>query len=176
MQTLKYIYIICPPFCSGGPEALHQLCDALNKLGYDAKILYTNRMNHVLQAYSKYQVKITTSLQSIDSQTSLIVLPDCFLVKQLLAHRKIYINYKKYKTCIYMLSVDNIHPCIKHASTYAEKCNIVTKYLSKNNDYVWYLCQSEYANQFLSDINLDLNKCICTDYINDIFKSETKKK
>lgn len=74
-----------------------------------------------------------------------------------------------------MLSVDNIHPCIKHASTYAEKCNIVTKYLSKNNDYVWYLCQSEYANQFLSDINLDLNKCICTDYINDIFKSETKK-
>ncbi|WP_010581024.1 hypothetical protein [Liquorilactobacillus vini] len=40
MKKINRIYIICPYVKTGGPRSLHQLCNSLTKLGYDAGIVY----------------------------------------------------------------------------------------------------------------------------------------
>lgn len=66
---MKRTVIFSPFFETGGPEALHQLCDAINRLGGDAYIYYYEghpddtgwnpaECNQVVPAYAKYNIKI----------------------------------------------------------------------------------------------------------------------
>ena len=68
--------IVCPYFETGGPEALHQLCDAINNNGGNAYIwYYGEKYDSPHPAYSHYNIKLTTELQ--DEEQINIVLPEC---------------------------------------------------------------------------------------------------
>lgn len=71
----KKTIIVCPYFETGGPEALHQLCDTINNKGGDAYIWYYGEYHDSPHpAYAHYNVKLTTKL--IDEAEYNIVFPE----------------------------------------------------------------------------------------------------
>ena len=55
--------IVCPYFETGGPEALHQLCDAINNHGGEAYIWYHGEKHDTPHpAYAHYNIKLITEL------------------------------------------------------------------------------------------------------------------
>ena len=39
-MTIQHVRILCPPVVTGGPQALHQLAFALNRLGLPTQMAY----------------------------------------------------------------------------------------------------------------------------------------
>jgi len=113
-KKVQRIYLVCPPNVqTGGPEAMHQLCDKINssalKTEVSAFMLYIDDqrgrahfMNHAkpLAAYSIYpNIKVCSSLEDTDS--SLVIWPECWtnLIDSL--------QTGEYQKAIWWLSVDN---------------------------------------------------------------------
>lgn len=71
---MKYL-IYSPWWKSGGPEALHQLCSAINDLGGDASMFYDTGSNSVFPEYSHYNVKCVSQFQ--DDPTHVLIIPEC---------------------------------------------------------------------------------------------------
>lgn len=82
-MTYKY-YVFCPYFCTGGPEALHQLAGAIRDLGHESYIWYFGERHHnlshkpILPAYSHYNVRTSTRflIDEIDQADCVWILPE----------------------------------------------------------------------------------------------------
>lgn len=105
---MKRTVIFSPFFETGGPEALHQLCDAINRLGGDAYIYYYSgppdspwnplECKEVVPAYSKYNIKIA-NVDDFNQSDCDIVFPEI-----LASHIPKYPNANIY---FWWLSVDS---------------------------------------------------------------------
>lgn len=71
---MKY-FIYSPWWKSGGPEALHQLCSAINDLGGDASMFYDNGSANIFPEYSHYNVKCVCRFT--DDPQHVLVIPEC---------------------------------------------------------------------------------------------------
>lgn len=80
-------YIFCPHLVTGGPEALHQLCDELNNLGFNAYMYYYQNEFFcqkieipILSAYSHYNVKkcpdYIKTISDLNNSNNVIVIPE----------------------------------------------------------------------------------------------------
>ena len=95
------IYILCPAnTVSGGPEALHQLCDALGSRGEDAAIVYYPLAPGGYPVPAPYQgYAIKTCPQPADDEDSVIVIAE--VVTSFAQH------FRRARKVIWWLSVDN---------------------------------------------------------------------
>jgi len=80
-------YIFCPLLVTGGPEALHQLCDGLNNLGinaymyyYESEFICRKLEIPILSAYAHYNIKKCPdnikSISDLNSKNNTIVIPE----------------------------------------------------------------------------------------------------
>lgn len=85
MYTMRLYVVALPVFKSGGPESLHQLCDALLHKQYDASMVYSKDNDEILTNPSDilyhdiYPIlRQTVECDVIDSQDTIIVIPETF--------------------------------------------------------------------------------------------------
>lgn len=122
--------IVSPYYETGGPEALHQLCDAINNNGGDAYIwYYGENHSHPPTAYKDYNIKITTEL--VDEKDYAIVLPEC--------EGKMIPAIENAKLYFWWLSVDN-NNFFQYGNTFA---NPNIHHLYQSNYALWYLLNNE---------------------------------
>ncbi len=86
------IIIFCPPKkVTGGPEALHQLADRLNKIGVDNVFMHyiPKRRNAKAKNYSVYNTKETDSVE--DHPDTILIIPESmtFLIKKFPVSQKV---------------------------------------------------------------------------------------
>lgn len=124
------VLIVSPYYETGGPEALHQLCDAINNNGGDAYIWYYGEdKSSSPDAYKKYNIKITTEL--VDEKEYIIVLPEC--------EGKMIPAIKNAKVYFWWLSVDN-NNFFQYGNTFT---NPNIHHLYQSNYALWYLLNNE---------------------------------
>lgn len=157
---MKTVILIPLGSRTGGPEALHQLSDALLQQGHDAIVWYVlpSDIDGIKDLYNRGQLTSTTILDighrpsEIDeykpyktvTETRIQLSKDvCFVIPE------VYIELVKYfdfcKHLVWWLSVDN-------AFGYLANGQVNLNYLRKNNCYHGY--QSNYAKSFLEAIHL----------------------
>ena len=118
-KKVQTIFLVTPPnIQTGGPEAMHQLCDKINSdeaSNVSAFMLYVeDRMEKakfvknakMITAYEIYHnIRICKSLDDIDTSSSLVIWPECWthLIDSLLLEE----SDETYQKCIWWLSVDN---------------------------------------------------------------------
>jgi len=148
------IVVVCPSgTVTGGPEALHQLVDAVNYIspGYGAMCYTPFESEHpVTPAYSKYNIPVIKKDEIPEG--ALIVLPEIY------PH---FIPLFTQKCCIWWLSVDN------HGTHGVG---------SLDNTFV-HLAQSYYAYAHVEK-TYQKSALMLSDYINDVFtidKSQDRK-
>ena len=80
---MNKVYVFCPAkIVSGGPEALHQLVDAINYLSGDAYIVYTRnnliseRKETTPARYKRYNTPAATGSAIDDSGQNFFVVPE----------------------------------------------------------------------------------------------------
>ncbi|WP_045798006.1 hypothetical protein [Streptococcus equinus] len=100
------IYIICPKkYASGGPDALHQLSYYINRIGFKSVyMVYTDLKKGeegLNPNYKLYNTKSVRISEIIDSERSLIVIPE-----NLFRYSSLF---KNANTSIWWLSVDNFN-------------------------------------------------------------------
>jgi hypothetical protein len=182
---MKIVILIPLGSQTGGPEAQHQLSDELISQGYDAHVWYVipSDIEGIKNLHSQGQLTSNTTLDIGDrifdiedyrkykvNRLTKISLSEeiCFIVPE------VYIEFVKYfhftKHVLWWLSVDN-------AFGYLANGHVNLNYLRKSNCYHGY--QSEYANKFLSAINLN-QKFPLSDYTpfsttNGVCGSQAKK-
>jgi hypothetical protein len=127
-------YIFCPAsFATGGPEALHQLCDALIAVGADATMCYLNEKSGINPKHSEYEIYRSASATVVeDASDSVVIVPEIF--------GAILSRFKIAQPCIWWLSVDNYLP-----HDVAQSPNRV----DFANTRIAHLAQSVYAERFL---------------------------
>ncbi len=144
----RKFYILCPAnTVSGGPEALHQLCDALRAAGEDAAIVYyplTPEGYPVPAAYAEYDIKVCP--QPADDEDSVIVIAE--VVTSFAQH------FQRATKVIWWLSVDNFFKWrhINPGPSIFEQSGCI------------HLAQSGYAMDFLRQRNLP-DRHFLTDFI-----------
>ena len=96
------VLILCPlGVKTGGPEALHQLCDALRRQGRDAYLYPTNpSITQRIEEYNVYDAPIVPYLALHDSDV--LVTPETFLVLP-----SQFSDFPNSRIWIWWLSVDN---------------------------------------------------------------------
>jgi len=97
------IYIFCPADgVTGGPEALHQLCDAINLQGGKAKIVYIDYGNETIRKHGKalpYRIYCTrNTVAIIDDEKHIAIVPEIW------AH--LLDGYRKIQKALWWLSVN----------------------------------------------------------------------
>lgn len=122
-------YIMCPYYKTGGPNNMHQLCDTLNSLGYEAYIYYLPNKPYEKPLYSYPHLKITNSIQ--DTSTNLLIAPEIYSTKELksvFAHINIVTWWLSYtNAALFNQLADNArnHPAPIHLfHSYFEYVNI----------------------------------------------------
>lgn len=158
---------------TGGPEATHQLSDALIEQGFDAKLIYfkwDDLAQGLLAEMPEYgpfapeydRYKVSLARQAIDEEGHVIVLPET------LAHAVPF--FQRAKVLVWWLSVDNAFGALSAVNL---------NYLRRPN--VYHASQSRYAEKFcealqlkslgmLSDYTVDL-----TEYATPLPMSERPK-
>lgn len=122
--------IVSPYYETGGPEALHQLCDAINNNGGDAYIWYYGEDHSAPHpAYQEYNIKLIKEI--IDEEGYAVVLPEC--------EGKMIPTIKKAKMYFWWLSVDN-NNFFQYGNTFA---NPNVHHLYQSNYALWYLLNNE---------------------------------
>lgn len=164
----EQIYILCPKkYASGGPDALHQLCYYIKKIGFkNVYMVYVDLMNNENGLNKKYKIYETKSInisQIIDSKNTLIVLPENLYRYSCL--------WKKANISIWWLSVDNFR---KKSIKYDIK-NLLIRLLKLDfqNAFIYLkliffinkkiynnFSASYYANDFLNKKNIKNNLLI----------------
>lgn len=97
------VYIYCPAgTTTGGPEALHQLCDAINRQGGVARMVYIDYgAEKIVKASTPipYRIYCTRSVtEVVDSERNIIIVPEIW--PHLFAH------YNKIQKAVWWLSVN----------------------------------------------------------------------
>lgn len=161
----KKIYICCPgDSVTGGPELLHQFCDALSENHVDASIIYYpfNKKFAVPKQYSHYNVSIENYCD-IDQENAIFVVPEVAtsLIEQI----------SQSTICIWWMSVDNyfgrknhnrfVQRYLGHAKSVLLRQRVP---ISAMKNYL-HLSQSEYAKIFLNSKGIECD--LLTDYLND---------
>ena len=167
----KKIFVVCPAYAkSGGPELLHQLVFALNKLGYFAQIAYYSFEDCLCTSIS-YPEYVDTSIgikDIEDSNNSIIVLPETRIDLSSL--------YFEAKICIWWMSVDNYFSIYSFIKQFRHKdIKSVIRYIRQkrwkwaltkiSKQPYYHLAQSQYAIDFLYR-NGFKNVYYLSDYIN----------
>ena len=106
------IIVCCATAVTGGPELLHQLVDALRKIGRDASIAYYpfNQSFSCPEPYKKYDAP---QVNLLDNNDVFIIVPESatWIIK----------NIKNARVGIWWLSVDNYF-LAKHQSRLKDFC------------------------------------------------------
>ncbi len=149
--------IPCPAATiSGGPEALHQLCDALRARAVDAKLVYyptTSGGHAVPTPYRHYNVAVAPCM--VDEPGSLVVLSEVIT--------SLAWKFQHARRAIWWLSVDNYFKW--------QHINPGPSILDPTAALV-HLCQSHYAWAFLTHHQMR-SPMMLTDYITeDVFVGE----
>ena len=98
------VYLLCPAnYNSGGPEAIHRLCDYFREMKADARIVFfpISKNNNINNNYIDLDIKIETEI--IDDANNIIIVPELY------RYIKFINNFKKIRKCIWWLSVDNFY-------------------------------------------------------------------
>lgn len=113
------IFLECPATRTGGPESIHQFCNALNEMGYESYIFYYDKiLDNVV--YPEYiHTRIAPFIE--DLPENILIMPEILRAPS---------NIKNMKVCVYWLSYDN-------ASEEAKKAN----------ENLIHLYQSHYAKE-----------------------------
>lgn len=73
------IVILCPWCASGGPEALHQLCQISNELGHDASILYDNAPHaDIVTFFGDTYPLAKRTLHAEDDPHTIVIVPETY--------------------------------------------------------------------------------------------------
>lgn len=150
-------YVACPAaFATGGPDALHQLCYKLTKLGEDAKMFYVGAgINPVHPDYAWYQNRYTTAYE--DSEESVLILPEIYGGLIPICNRGI--------PCFWWLSWDNFFVASRESAT---------RYLNDLKTYnVTSLSQSVYAKDMLSKLT-GMEALLLVDYVGRFHKEQAQ--
>jgi hypothetical protein len=129
-------YIFCPSnFATGGPEALHQLCDALLGIGADAAMCYLGEKAGLNPKHPDYDVYRSVKAAKVeDAPDSVVIVPEIFA--------SVFSYFKKAQPCVWWLSVDNYLP---------HDVDGAPNRVDFTDDRIVHLAQSEYANRFLRE-------------------------
>ncbi|MBD7910323.1 MULTISPECIES: hypothetical protein [Clostridium] len=164
---MKDIYILCPAkVATGGPELLHQLCYKLNKIGINAKMFYVGDIesNPIHPNYEIYNNKYITKIK--DTENNILILPEI--------HFPYMDIFPLSQKIIWWLSVDNFLSRLTWEDTPSGSYSKEITYLYRNTELIHFV-QSEYANSFLSELEIDKNKIYyLSDYLNKTFIDECK--
>lgn len=149
---------------TGGPEATHQLSDALIEQGFDARLVYFTwpdlkdgvpselpRYTGWAEEYAHYKAELARTLP--DEEGAVIVLPEtcCHLVP----------HWKRAKVLVWWLSVDNAFLSLGHVNL---------NYLRAPN--VYHASQSRYAETFTQALQLN-SLGMLSDYTVDLTQYAT---
>ena len=131
LSKKSIIYIVIPArVATGGPEALHQLGDAINRQGGKAKAVYINSENKIVKngklfRYKKYRIRPAKEI--IDNSLNVIVFPE------------LYVSFGSHlehiQRCIWWLSVN-----------YG-----VQNKINFESEGIFHLAQSHYALDYLKN-------------------------
>lgn len=150
------IYILTPPgVVTGGPEALFQLCDAINKLGGKGVLLFRYmHPNQIPDEYAHYEINHLTYEEDVSSiinkPSNLLIVPEIWTD---FLHYPSVSNMVK---SVWWLSVDNCHNRDE---------------LDFDQDVIHFY-QSHYAKHYLDGRGF-VKKIPLYDYLNDDFVSES---
>ncbi len=159
----KRIYVLCPYAVTGGPEALHQLADAIYTYVTPKvyMVYFGNDEEKQLKApdrYSSYKNGgILKEKDIIDDEESIIVIPEINIEK--------VTQYTKAKMYLWWLSVDNFfHHIDKH----------LVEYMNLINKVSLHMCQSYYSIDFIKKCGIPKYKIVeVSDYT--IVSSDSQK-
>jgi len=152
MRAYQKVVILCPAVITGGPEAMHQLCDAINKAGGNAVLVYYDGASMLdlsdnmiasqptlsaafLGAYSNYDAPHEEVVNL--SSDMLVVFPETLALPAF--------SFRGCKRAVWWLSVDNglgLEPLF----SYKQFCN---GYF--NDQTLIHFYQSDYARNFLME-------------------------
>lgn len=149
---------------TGGPEATHQLSDALLEQGFDAKLIYfkwDDLKAGLLEEMPEYgpfapeyeRYKVSLARQAIDEEGHVIVLPET------LAHAVPFFQHAK--VLVWWLSVDNAFGALSAVNL---------NYLRRPN--VYHASQSRYAEAFTQALQLN-SLGMLSDYTVDLTEYAT---
>ncbi|MCX8525793.1 hypothetical protein OF897_17905 [Chryseobacterium formosus] len=179
ISSKSVIYILCPAnFATGGPEALHQLGEQLNQLGFNAQMSYLENdhgtlENPVHESYKKYNVPIAEKI--INDQDNFLILPEtytCFLWDE---------EYKNLNKIVWWLSVTNYLISLEdHFSQYRHLKNFKFKHYfnkypiptikrMKKTKKLYHLAHSYFSVDFLAKNKLEKIGQI-SDYMSESFR------
>lgn len=187
------IYIASPAgLATGGPELLHQLCNTLNKNGFNAFMYYTNALkgeNPVPEPYICYHNKYVTELE--DSEHNIVVIPETMF--------DLYCHLKKCHKFFWWLSVDFFWSSVtpnylrrgrKIIAIIEEKIgkNSISSFIDfklkkiqqniienkidilRKDTSTFHITQSKYAEKYCVKIGVDMKKIMyLSDYLNQDF-------
>jgi hypothetical protein len=188
LSNFSNVYILSPYFQTGGPELLHQLCDALRMGGINACIVYVDANYKffeasIIPAYQKYNVQTSVFIE--DSRENVVVFPEIFF--------PISKRYERVQKLFWWLSVDNyFNSCSTFSFPYLKFIgfrqylrnfknkyrSLIKSHMSLNegtmslreikNSLALNACQSFYAKTFLCKNGIE-NSVLLRDYINTEF-------
>ena len=152
---------------SGGPELVHQLCDALRSLDHNAYIAYYAK-NGIISGiqtpdvYTKYNISILSDMELLKKEDTLLIIPEQGI--------PLYLHYPNCQKCIWWLSIDNYLYLYKKEIDSSANHDPDIFNLRKDLN-LYHLVQSEYARHYLLETMHISAQCIdyLSDYLNSTF-------
>ncbi len=157
------VYIVCPYFKTGGPEAMHQLCHEINSLGYEGYIIYLNKKNQIDILYKDDYPNVEEANTIEDIKENVLIYPEIYTAELLKKHYKL----SNIRMAVWWLSFNNA------ISFNSLEANIYNK-------EVVHLFQSHYAREAIlkniedTQVSFDLHDYTKDSYINHYNKNENK--
>lgn len=175
MKTYKKILVVCPAGAvTGGPEALHQLVDHMQKLGLPAYIVYLP-FDREAQAPAPYQHYVTPTHRYEDEVGNLIIFPEVYPMMA----KKV----KKADAALWWLSLENFLER-RHVSKIRDKLRYWKRVIkgarpmrgAKDLKGLLHFSQTEHSTQYLRSCGIEpiplidsINEGFLTDqYIREI--------
>ncbi len=161
-KTEGKIYIHCfAQVATGGTELLHQLCDKLSRLGYEAYMFYGKIKDPVPGRFKKYHTRYIMDVY--DTEENIFLVPEVM--------PQIALQIMNAKTILWWLSVDNfisILECIHETEE-----NIFDLIKRKEKKRLLHLVQSQYAKEYLLGKGINPSEVeYLSDYLNKEFMIE----
>jgi hypothetical protein len=163
---MKKVIIVSPTGASGGQEALHQLCDAINSnTSIEAFIHYHGPgEKKINNRFKEYNIKLISKL--VDDSNTLIVIPEIFAF--------LVFKVKRAKVGIYWLSIDGffLSKNFSRRNKLKEFVRLIRwpqfSMMPKN---ILHFCQSKYAYEYLNNFNIG-NLFYLSDYTKSQYISD----
>lgn len=79
LAVVSQIFVICPCHKTGGPEALHQLCNQANMLGFNASMVYSSPCSDELYGeYKNLSIAFEKDITASPNESTYIVIPEVY--------------------------------------------------------------------------------------------------